>query len=133
VPEHWKEVEELQAHAAELDLVARDQLVGEFLPYPKFLAGYFTGLIGGIGLAVGGKAVFGIDPYGTIFVVGGLVYLVAAAQRPRIVYLVLRNVGWFRSIDSIRTLRWIMFLLGLLLLAVGLLLHFRWLFSGGWL
>jgi hypothetical protein len=133
VPDRWKEVDGLGVHVEELNLAARHQQATESLPYPQFLLGYLTGLAGTVGLAVGGKLAFGIDPFATGFLTIGVLYLLAAAQRPRIVYLILRNVSWFGSIRNIPLLRGIMFVLGIVLLALGVFFQFRWLASGTWL
>jgi hypothetical protein len=64
-------------------------------------------------------------------VVLGVIYLIAAAQRPMIVYLILRNVRWFASIRDTRLLRQIMLVFGLALLLAGIFAPFSRLLRNG--
>ncbi|HVX89593.1 MAG TPA: hypothetical protein VG940_11730 [Gemmatimonadales bacterium] len=117
--DRWKQADELSAHVKELSFAAQVREDREFIPFRKFLVGYLTGLFGTIGLTYFGHRLWGLNPYGTMLIVGGVVYLLAAGQRPLIVYHVLRQVRWFGRIHDPRRLRVIMLVLGLLLLLVG--------------
>jgi hypothetical protein len=116
-----------------LNLARTHERRQEHLAFPRLVAGYLVITIGAIGLAIGGRKVLGVDPIAITCAVIAVVYLLAAAQRPRIVYLVLRNGRWFSKIDSVPLLRVIMALVGIALLLAGVYLQFRWLVSGTWL
>lgn len=131
--DRWQQADELAAHVKELNFAARSHGDPESIPYRTFLVGYLSGLSGAVALTILARRLFGFDVYATAFALSGFIYLVAAAQRPRVVYLVLRNTNWFALIRDPRRMRWIMLILGIALLVVGVLLQFRWLLSGTWL
>jgi hypothetical protein len=87
------------------------------ISYRYFLVSYLTIFVLMQVVAWGGYYLLDLDPFRLLYLFCGLLFTLAAIGVPRRLYLVVRNTGWFYSIQDPRIMR-----LLLLVLGVGLLL-----------
>jgi hypothetical protein len=92
--------------------------------FGQFLAGYFASMIGVVGLALLLERLYHVEGIRTIFVGGGVLFLVASTGRPWFWYQVIRNTGWFGHIRNGTVMRTLLAVLGLLLVVVGMVARF---------
>ena len=120
--ERWKQADELRVHVKDLNFAAEEyqHRDGERTSYRTFLLGYLLILSLAIGAGVMARRWFGADPFAVGFTILGVVYLLAAWQRPRIIYLILRQTNWFGYVRDPLWLRRLMLAIGVLLLVLGL-------------
>ena len=91
------------------------------LTFGQYLLGYFGILVVVLGLSIFLEKRLNIDSYRSIFVLSGAMFLVVSSGRPRYLYAVIRNTGWFALISSRNAMRGLLAILGLILVAGGLL------------
>jgi type IV secretory pathway TrbD component len=80
------------------------RFVGE-MTWGKFLIGYLVSLALGVAASIWLEARFGIPYVRSLCVIGAALFAWAAVGRPRYVYLLVRNIGWFSGIESDRAMR----------------------------
>ena len=83
----------------------------------NYLVGYVTVIGAMVGLAVLGDRLLGIHGVRTICLTCGWLFCFAAIGKPRALYLVVRNTGWFHHIASPVVMRTVLALLALMLFA----------------
>jgi hypothetical protein len=87
----------------------------------NYLVGYVVIVGAMVGAASLGEKLLGIDGMRMVFLTGGGLFAWAVIGRPRALYLVVRNAGWFHHIRDPITMRVILAIIALLLLVVGAL------------
>ncbi|MEX2185795.1 MAG: hypothetical protein WD875_03330 [Pirellulales bacterium] len=87
----------------------------------NYFVGYVVILGAMVGLASLGNQLLGIDPVRMVCLCCGLLFGCAAIGKPRELYLVIRNTGWFHHIRNPVAMRTVLTLFALLLLALGAL------------
>jgi hypothetical protein len=90
------------------------------MTWGRFLIGYLVSLIVAIGSAVWLEMRFGFPRYRTILLIGALFFAWAALGRPRYIYLLVRNIGWFSAIEGDRSMRTTLWVLAAVLLLIAL-------------
>ncbi|HVX87507.1 MAG TPA: hypothetical protein VG940_01165 [Gemmatimonadales bacterium] len=98
--------------------------------FGKSMLIYFGVLGGSLGTSIAGLKFLQIHPLRTLLVLLGVVYLLAGLGWPRSLYLTLRGMRSFRYVSDPLTLRRWMLVIGVLLLAAGLLLPYAQLAMG---
>jgi len=91
------------------------------LTWGQFVLGYFGIMIGLVGLAALLARIWQVDGDRSIICLGGAMFLLASTGRPRYLYTIIRNTGWFALIWNRKAMRGLLAFLGLVLLGVGLL------------
>lgn len=75
------------------------------MTWGKFLAGYAAALALGLAAALWLRAAFGLGREQAVMLVTAALFAWAAVGRPRYVYLLVRNIGWFSGVESDRAMR----------------------------
>ena len=89
------------------------------MTWPKFLLGYCVLLLGTVGIALWADGRFAVDGERVLLFEGAVLFLLAAAGWPRLLYQIVRNTGWFAAIESDRAMRTVLVILGLGLAIAG--------------
>jgi hypothetical protein len=87
----------------------------------SYLVGYVVIVGAMVGAASLGEKLLGIDGMRMIFLTGGGLFAWAVIGKPRALYLVVRNAGWFHHIRDPIAMRAILAIIALLLIVVGAL------------
>lgn len=90
--------------------------------FRDWLRWYLGAALAGVIVAFGIGWLFGIHPLRAVFAVCGAMFMAAAVDRPPMAFRVLRNTGWFACVRTDATIRLIIGVIALWLLAVALLL-----------
>jgi hypothetical protein len=90
------------------------------MKWGKFARGYVVLLLGTVALAFMLERLTGFEGERIVIAECALLFAVAASGRPRSLYLLVRNIGWFSAVDRDRAMRMLLVVLalGLALLAV---------------
>ena len=91
------------------------------LTWTQWLTGYTALVLTGLAAAFRLDRWAGLDPYRTIWILGGTLFCVLSSGRPLFWYTLVRSTGWFAGVAE-RHMRPLLAGLGLILLAGGLLL-----------
>jgi hypothetical protein len=84
--------------------------------WKRFTRGYFALLLSTVALAFTLERFTGVEGERIVIAECALLFVLAASGRPRALYLLVRNIGWFSALDD-RALRML-----LLVIALGLVL-----------
>ena len=95
------------------ELSGADRFVGK-LTWGRFLLGYTTIVIATVVSSIWGEQRFHVSGERIAFVEFALLFGITTMGRPRSLYAIVRNVGWFTLIESDRAMRIV-----LLILATG--------------
>ncbi len=92
------------------------------LTWRQYLPAYFVLVVASVAGSIWAEERFGIDGERAILAEMALLFAVAATGRPRFLYLVVRNTGWFTAIETDRAMRGTLAVLAALL-ALGAAFH----------
>jgi hypothetical protein len=92
------------------------RFVGE-MTWGRFLLGYVTSIVLAVAGSIWLEARLGIPSRRGVLLIAALFFGWAAIGRPRYIYLLVRNIGWFSAIETDRSMR-----TALWVLAAGLLI-----------
>jgi len=89
-----------------------DQQSGHLLSAMQFFAVYAGTLAAMVGTAIWLERSYGINGVRSIEGVGGILFILAALNKPWWLYYTFRRLGWFAAIESERAMRGVLAVLG---------------------